>query len=127
METIQPVVVNEFVPLYTNTEPLQPMALANPIPVERFTQTETVIATLTIASSLSFGTNMVDVKKGKMTVPQAALNAVVKGVAATVILNKSSKSTPLQVVTVAGILAGTGFLIDTVMKKDKTEKNPMVN
>ena len=122
METITPIIVNNPVPLYTSTEPLQPVGQVAQVSSGQFTQTGTMITTLTIASALSIGSNMVDVKTRRITVPLAILNAAAKGVAATVILNSTARTTPFQVVMVAGILAGTGFLIDTVMKKDKSKK-----
>lgn len=94
----------------------KPVSQSFPLPPGQFTQTGSVIATLTIASAISIGSNMVDVKDGKMTIPQAVLNAAAKGTAATIILNGAARSTPFQVVMTAGILAGAGFLIDTVMK-----------
>ncbi len=87
----------------------------------QFTTTGTIAATLTIASAASIGSNMVDVKNGSMTVGEAVLNGVVKGTAATVILNATARSTTLQVVLAASVLAGAGFVIDSMMKKNKHE------
>lgn len=81
----------------------------------------TVAATLTIASAFSIGSNMVDVQNGGMTFPQAITNGVVKGVAASLILNVTARSTAIQVVFTAGVLATAGYLIDSAMKKNREE------
>ena len=51
----------------------------------------------------------------------AVLNGVVKGTAATLILNATARSTVLQVAMAVGVLAGAGYLIDSSMKKNKQE------
>ncbi len=112
---------NQFVPLYTNytnVAPLQPVARSAPIPVRQSLRTGTLITTITIASALGIGSNMVAVKNGDMTISQAVLNGTVKGTAATVILNATARKTALQVITAAGVLAGAGFLIEMALKKD---------
>lgn len=91
------------------------------VPMPQFSSVGSVAATLTIASALSVGTNMVDVRNGAMTKSQAVVNGVVKGTVATVILNATTRGTALQVVMAAGVLAGAGFMIDSVMKKDRKE------
>ncbi len=89
----------------------------------------TLLTTLTIASAVSIGSNIVDVQKGSMTVPHAVLNGVVKGTAATLILENTARNTVLQVAFTASVLASAGYLIDSAMKKNKqnicfTERNP---
>ncbi len=86
-----------------------------------FSPAGTVAATLTIASAVSIGSNMVDVRNGAMTIGQAVLNGVVKGTAATVIINSTARSTTLQVGMAAAFLASAGYLVDTLMKKNKQE------
>lgn len=98
-------------PLYS-VQPL-PVQVA---PVPQFTPTGTAITTLTIASAVTIGSNMVDVQNGSMTIPQAVMNGVVKGTAATLILDSTARKTALQVALAAGILAGAGYLIDSAMK-----------
>jgi hypothetical protein len=75
-----------------------------------------LLTTLTIAGAVAVGSNMVDVQNRVMTVPQAVLNGLAKGAAATLILGVTNRSTPLQVVLAAGVLAGAGYLIDSAMK-----------
>jgi hypothetical protein len=87
----------------------------------QFTPVGTLLTTLTIASAVSIGSNMVDVQNDSMTVPQAVLNGVVKGAAATLILNTAARNTVLQVALAGGVLAGAGYLIDSAMKKNKQE------
>ncbi len=124
METTNQTSINVPVPPQVSPGPLQPAGQPVVVPAPQFSQTGTLITTLTIASALSIGSNMADVKNKKMSISQAVLNAAAKGVAATIILNATARSTALQVVTTAGILAGAGFLIDTVMKKDKNKHHP---
>ncbi len=91
------------------------------IPAPRFSPLGTVASTLTIASAVSIGSNMVDVRNGAMTLPEAVANGVVKGTAATLIINATARSTVLQVVLSAAVLAGAGYAIDSLMKKNKRD------
>jgi len=61
---------------------------------------------------------MLDVQDGTMTMPQAVLNGVAKGTAATLILNATARSTALQVALAASVLAGAGYLIDSAMNNN---------
>lgn len=80
-----------------------------------------VIAALTIASAVSIGSNLTDVGNGAMTIPEAVLNGLAKGAAASLILHATSRSTAAQVALAAAVLAGAGYLIDSAMKKSKQE------
>ncbi len=91
------------------------------IPAPQFSTLGTVASTLTIASAVSIGSNMVDVKNGGMTFAEAVANGLVKGTAATIIINATARSTALQVGLAAAVLAGAGYTIDTLMKKSKQE------
>ncbi|MBM9538698.1 hypothetical protein [Desulfobulbus alkaliphilus] len=75
-----------------------------------------LLTTLTIAGAVAVGSNMVDVQNRVMTVPQAVLNGLAKGAAATLILGVTTRSTPLRTALAAGVLAGAGYLIDSAMK-----------
>jgi len=101
-------------PIYS-MQPSSPQVVVAP----QFTSTGTLISTLTLASAVSIGSNMLDVQNGAMTIPQALLNGVVKGTAATLILNVTARSSVLQVAMAAGVLAGAGYLIDSSMKKNR--------
>jgi uncharacterized membrane protein YebE (DUF533 family) len=103
-------------PIYS-VQPSSPQVVIAP----QFTPAGTLISTLTIASAVSIGSNMLDVQNGSMTIPQALLNGVAKGTAATLVLNATARSTVLQVIIAAGTLAGAGYLIDSSMKKNKQE------
>lgn len=92
-----------------------------PVTAPPFSPTGTVLTTLTIASAVSIGSNVRDVQNGVMTMPQAVLNGMVKGTAATLILDLTTRSTALQVALAAGILAGAGYMIDSAMKKTRQE------
>ena len=105
-----------YIPTYIG-QPVVPQGVAAP----QCTPAGTIITTLTIASAVTIGSNMVDVQNGSMTMPQAVLNGVVKGTAATLILDATARSTVLQVAMAAGVLAGAGYLIDSAMKKNKLE------
>lgn len=103
--------------LQTNMMPVQPgWQPIVPVPAPQFTTLCTKSTTLTIASAFSIGFhNMVDVQNGAMSIPQAILNGLAKGAAASLILNATARSTALQVVMAAGVLAGTGYLVDSAM------------
>jgi len=105
------------IPLYS----VQPAPLSQGVAVPQVSLLGTVVTTLTLASAVSIGSNMLDVQNGSMTMPQAILNGVAKGTAATLILNTTARSTALQVVLAAGILGGAGYLIDSAMKKNRQE------
>jgi ABC-type thiamin/hydroxymethylpyrimidine transport system permease subunit len=104
------------IPIYS----VQPVSQRK-VDTPQFTPAGALITTLTIASAVTIGSNMVDVQNGSMTMPQALLNGVAKGTAATLILNVTARSTTLQVAMAAGILASAGYLIDSAMKKNKQE------
>ncbi len=94
----------------------------NKIPVQPgppLTTLGAVAATLTVASAASIGSNWLDVQRGEMTPAAAVVNGLVKGTAATVILNSTARTTALQVGFAAGVLAGAAYIIDSVMKKSK--------
>lgn len=80
-----------------------------------------MIGVLGIASAMSIGSNWVEVHRGMLTPTQAVVNGLVKGVAATMIIQATRRSTPLQVVLAASVLAGAGYMIDAAMKKSKNE------
>ncbi len=72
---------------------------------------------IAVASAASIGSNMVDVRQGRISMTGAISNGVVKGVAVSSILAKSQRTTPLQVAGTVALLAVAGFAIDSVMKK----------
>ena len=120
MEIINTIPSAEPASWQVSTQPQQPMQ-QTVVPAPQFTTVGTLAATLTIASALSIGSNMVDVRNGAMTTGQAVLNGVAKGTAASLIIAETSRSTTLQVVMAAAVLGSAGFLIDTAMKKNKEE------
>ncbi len=95
-----------------------PVTLDTALP-QRFSTVGQVSSSLTIASAVAIGSNMVDVRNGGMSLSQAVVNGVVKGAAATLIINNTTRNSTLGVVLAAGVLAGAGYVIDTVMKKSK--------
>lgn len=108
----RPVFVLQSNPFPGGSFPLTPR-LADPVGL--------AVTTLVISSAVSVGSNLVDVRNQSMTLPQAVLNGLFKGAAASLILHVTSRSTPLQVTMAAGVLAAAGFLIDSAMKKSKRE------
>ncbi len=84
---------------------------------EPFTPFGSLAATLTIASAATIGSNLVDVRNGSMSLPQAVVNGLVKGVAVSYIVSRTTRSTTVEVLLAAGFLAGAGYLIDTKMRK----------
>nr|WP_320012562.1 hypothetical protein [uncultured Desulfobulbus sp.] len=81
----------------------------------------TMLGVLSVASAMSIGSNWVDVRRGALTPGQAVVNGLAKGVAATLIIQATSRSTPLQVALAASVLAGAGYLIDSTMKKSRAK------
>lgn len=104
---------NYIYPIDTGRQPVTPAPLFSPI--------GSIATTLTIASALSIGSNMVDVQNGGMTFPLAISGGLAKGAAATLILSVTTRSTVVQVMLAAGVLATAGYLIDSIMKKDLDE------
>lgn len=115
--------------MYTNTSqavipgvPIQAQTIPQmPSAGPPFSPAGTLAVTLTVASAFSIGSNMVDVKNGSMTTGQAIVNGLAKGVATSVILAATTRSTVGQVALAAGVLFGTGYLVDSAMKKDREE------
>ena len=97
----------------------QPPVTPTQVPLPAMTTIGTVTSTLTLASAMAIGANMVDVRNGTMSMSGAVLNGLVKGTAASLIMSATLRSTPQAVAIVAGMLAGAGFFIDSKMKKKK--------
>ncbi len=91
------------------------------IQVPQFTSVSSIATTLTVASAASIGSNLVDVRNGSMTMGQAVANGMAKGAAVSLILSSTVRSNALQIGLAAGILAGAGYMIDSVMKKSKRD------
>lgn len=115
--------MNTTTPVNVQPMPLQPVAPGQvALQGEPFTIYGNIAAGLTIASAATIGSNLVDVKNGTMTLPQALANGVIKGAAVSYILARTSRSTTTEVLLAAGILAGAGYFIDTQMKKYQEKK-----
>lgn len=76
------------------------------------------LTTFVLASSVSVGSNLIEVKRGRMGLDLAVGNALVKGVLATAVLGGSRPVTALQVVGTACLLGGVGYFVDSMMKPD---------
>ncbi|PID75298.1 MAG: hypothetical protein CSA20_07805 [Deltaproteobacteria bacterium] len=85
-----------------------------------------VAATLTIASAMAVGSNLVEVRAGNLPLSVAVVNGLAKGVAASYILSKTTRSTTAEVVAAAGVLAGVAYFIDAKMKKEARAKRSSV-
>ncbi len=77
---------------------------------------ELSLTTLVLASSVSFGSNLLEVKKGRMEPEVAVSNAVVKGVLSTAVISAMRPATPLRVAGCACLLGGVGYIVDSLMK-----------
>lgn len=86
-----------------------------------------VTTTLTIASALSIGSNLVAVGRGDITMPQALLNGVAKGAAATLVLSAFRRTTVMQVVMTVFVLGGAGYLIESAMREPAEADGMNVN
>ncbi len=93
--------------------PLFPVQPVSPTPLG--TPGE-VVTTLTLASAVSIGSNMIEVQRGTMPLSRAVLNGVAKGAAAALIVQATSRSSVFQVALAASVLASAGYAIDTIMK-----------
>jgi len=122
MDISNPVYYSVPTPVHRPTTQAQQGFLA-PIPVsaDQFSSAGFMTATLIIASAASIGGNMVDVKNGTMTQSQAVVNGVVKGAAASVVMAFTPKKNIVDIALTAAALAGTGYAIDRIMKKNKDE------
>ena len=89
------------------------------VPLSTMSTIGSVTTTLTLASALAIGANMVNVRNGTMSISGAFVNGLVKGTAASLIMSATIPSTPQKVALVAGFLAGAGFLIDSNMQTKK--------
>ena len=81
----------------------------------------TLASTLAVASAASIGSNMTDVRNGSMTVTQAVANGLIKGAAASTILARIPRHTAAEIVIACGALGVAGYMIDSVMKKNRQE------
>ncbi|PIE73553.1 MAG: hypothetical protein CSA20_02520 [Deltaproteobacteria bacterium] len=95
------------------TPSLSPVQSASPAP---FGTPGEVVTTLTLASAVSIGSNMIEVQRGTMPLSRAVFNGVAKGAAAALIVQTISRSSVLQVALAASVLASAGYVIDTIMK-----------
>ena len=103
---------------FTVSPPVSPV---QQVAGEPFSQVGRLAATLTIASAATIGANLVDVRDGAMTMPQAIFNGLAKGAAVSYILSRTTRSTTGEVLVAAGLLAGAGYLIDSQMKKRRLQ------
>ena len=54
-----------------------------------------------------------------MTLRKAVVNGTAKGIAATIIINATSRNTATEIIMIAGIPATAGYLIDSAMNTDR--------
>ena len=92
-----------------------------PIDQDKFSTIGYMTATLAIASAAAIGSNMVDVRNGTQSKTQAVANGLAKGAAASLVLSVTPKQTVTDVALTALALAGTGYAIDRVMKRNKDQ------
>ncbi len=74
------------------------------------------LTTLVLASSVSLGSNLLEVQKGKMEPKTAVANAVIKGTLSSIVLAGIRPTTPLRTVGCVCLLGSIGYAVDSVMK-----------
>lgn len=89
-----------------------------PVPRDTYTPLEFAAVIITLASAATIGSNIVDVQNGTMSKTRAVINGLAKGTAASLILSLTDKKSWGDVGITAAALAGVGYLIDKLMKKD---------
>ncbi|PIE70010.1 MAG: hypothetical protein CSA22_10160 [Deltaproteobacteria bacterium] len=90
-----------------------------PVPQDTYTPLEFAAITIVLASAATIGANMVDVQKGRLSKTRAVLNGFAKGTAASLILSLTDKKNVVDIGITASALAGAGYVIDKLMKKDR--------
>ncbi len=90
-----------------------------PVPQDTYTPLEFATITIVLASAATIGANMVDVQNGTLSKTLAVVNGVAKGTAASLILSLTDKKNVVDIGITASALAGAGYLIDKLMKKDR--------
>ncbi len=76
------------------------------------------LATLVLASSVSLGSNLLEVKNGRMEPETALANALVKGTLSSAVLAGMRPTTPLRVAGGICLLGSVGYVVDFFMKKN---------
>ncbi len=71
-----------------------------------------------LAAAIAFGSNLAALKNGKGSLGHSLANSLVKGTCATIILKNMPTRTFVQTSAAVVTLVGTGFAIDSIMKKD---------
>ncbi|PIE58685.1 MAG: hypothetical protein CSA33_01925 [Desulfobulbus propionicus] len=105
------------------TQPdLVPVAV-QPLPTSPSVSMGVLVSTLAVASAASIGSNMIEVKNGSMTVSRAVANGLLKGAAASTILSRLPRQSPLEIVAACGALGVAGYMIDSIMKESKQERS----
>ncbi|MBL0712381.1 MAG: hypothetical protein JJV98_01660 [Desulfosarcina sp.] len=102
---------------------LQPAAYptVTAVPAQTSISPGTMVSSVLLASAIAIGTNMVDVKRGSMSLGMAMLNGLAKGTTATLILAATNRLSIPSVIVTAGTLAVAGFAIDHIVI-DRSEK-----
>ncbi len=81
-----------------------------------------IVTTFMIASAMSVGANLVDVRQGRRSFSHALINGFAKGAVSTMIVSGPVPDTPVKVAGTIGLLAGAGYIIDSVMEDMGKEK-----
>ncbi len=74
------------------------------------------LTTLVLASSVSLGSNLLEVKKGRMELELAVSNALIKGTLSSAVVTGIRPTTPLRVAGCACLLGSVGYAVDLLMK-----------
>ncbi len=102
---------------------LVPVAVQPSFPGE--VRQQGLVTTFMIASAMSVGANLVDVRQGRRSVSHALINGFAKGAVSTMILSGSKPDSPVKVAGTIGLLAGAGYIIDSIMENpEKSTPSP---
>ncbi len=74
------------------------------------------LTTLVLASSVSLGSNLLEVQRGRMEPKTAVANAVIKGTLSSAVIAKVRPTTPLRTVGCICLLGSIGYTVDSLMK-----------
>ncbi len=74
------------------------------------------VTTLALASAVSLGSNLLEVKKGRMDLELAVGNALIKGTLSSAVITGIRPTTPLRTVGCACLLGCVGYTVDFLMK-----------
>ncbi len=79
------------------------------------------LTTLILASSVSLGSNLLEVQRGRMEPKTAVANAVIKGTLSSAVIAGIRPTTPLRTAGCLCLLGSVGYIVDSLMKNNSTQ------